>query len=213
MKRKPRRHKLGGIIILSAIMAMITAFLYIFSVALRPALIRVSQAYAKNVVSQVIDDEVKKVMLEEFFSYDKIVVISRDKDGKVTSVSANSTLINRFTNDLGISIGDELDKISRVKRKIPLSSVFGTDLFSGLGPRITVRFVPISVTNADISHTFEEAGINQTIHTVNLTVTVDMEVLIPMASSTLHINSGMPIAQTLIVGSVPGTYLTRVDGK
>lgn len=152
-------------------------------------------------------------MLEEFFSYDKIVVISRDKDGKVTSVSANSTLINRFTNDLGISIGDELDKISRVKRKIPLSSVFGPDLFSGLGPRITVRFVPISVTNADISHTFEEAGINQTIHTVNLTVTVDMEVLIPMAGSTLHINSGMPIAQTLIVGSVPGTYLTRVDGK
>ncbi len=213
MKRKPRRHKLGGIIILSAIMAMITAFLYIFSVSLRPALIRVSQAYAKNVVSQVIDDEVKKVMLEEFFSYDKIVVISRDKDGKVTSVSANSTLINRFTNDLGISIGDELDKISRVKRKIPLSSVFGPDLFSGLGPRITVRFVPISVTNADISHTFEEAGINQTIHTVNLTVTVDMEVLIPMAGSTLHINSGMPIAQTLIVGSVPGTYLTRVDGK
>lgn len=213
MKRKPRRHKLGGIIILSAIMAMITAFLYVFSVSLRPALIRVSQAYAKNVVSQVIDDEVKKVMLEEFFSYDKIVVISRDKDGKVTSVSANSTLINRFTNDLGISIGDELDKISRVKRKIPLSSVFGTDLFSGLGPRITVRFVPISVTNADISHTFEEAGINQTIHTVNLTVTVDMEVLIPMAGSTLHINSGMPIAQTLIVGSVPGTYLTRVDGK
>ena len=213
MKRKPRRHKLGGIIILSAIMAMITAFLYIFSVSLRPAIIRVSQAYAKNVVSQVIDDEVKKVMLEEFFSYDKIVVISRDKDGKVTSVSANSTLINRFTNDLGISIGDELDKISRVKRKIPLSSVFGPDLFSGLGPRITVRFVPISVTNADISHTFEEAGINQTIHTVNLTVTVDMEVLIPMAGSTLHINSGMPIAQTLIVGSVPGTYLTRVDGK
>ena len=213
MKRKQRRHKLGGIIILSAIMAMITAFLYIFSVSLRPALIRVSQAYAKNVVSQVIDDEVKKVMLEEFFSYDRIVVISRDKDGKVTSVSANSTLINRFTNDLGISIGDELDKISRVKRKIPLSSVFGPDLFSGLGPRITVRFVPISVTNADISHTFEEAGINQTIHTVNLTVTVDMEVLIPMAGSTLHINSGMPIAQTLIVGSVPGTYLTRVDGK
>lgn len=213
MKRKPRRHKLGGIIILSAIMAMITAFLYIFSVSLRPAIIRVSQAYAKNVVSQVIDDEVKKVMLEEFFSYDKIVVISRDKDGKVTSVSTNSTLINRFTNDLGISIGDELDKISRVKRKIPLSSVFGPDLFSGLGPRITVRFVPISVTNADISHTFEEAGINQTIHTVNLTVTVDIEVLIPMAGSTLHINSGMPIAQTLIVGSVPGTYLTRVDGK
>ena len=76
-----------------------------------------------------------------------------------------------------------------------------------------MRFVPISVTNADISHTFEEAGINQTIHTVNLTVTVDMEVLIPMASSTLHIDSGMPIAQTLIVGSVPGTYLTRVNGK
>lgn len=209
MKGNPRRRKLYAAVFLAAAAAVMSAFLYIFSVCLRPEIIRVSQAYAKNVVSQVVDDEIKKVMLEEFFSYDKIVIISRDKDGKVTSVSSDATMINRFTNDLGISIGDELDKISYVKRKIPLSSVFGLNIFSGLGPKITMRFVPISVTNADISHTFEEAGINQTIHTVNLTVTVDMEVLIPMASSTLHIDSSMPIAQTLIVGTVPNTYFNK----
>ena len=181
----------------------------LFSVCLRPSIVQVTQSYAKNEVSQIIDSEVQKVMLEEFFSYDKIVIISRDDKGNVTSVSTNGTLINKFTNDLGIAIGDELDKISMVKKYVPLSNMLGLNILSGLGPKIPVRFYPLSVTNADISHTFENAGINQTLHTVNLTVSVEMEVLIPMAHSSLRIESGMPISQTLIVGVVPNAYLNR----
>lgn len=183
--------------------------LYLFSKYLRPRVIVLTQSYARNEISQVLDDEIKKVMLEEFFSYDKIVNISRDSENRVNSVSSDATLINRFTNDLGINIGDELDKRSQITHRIPLTNLIGLDLFAGMGPTIPIRFHPLSVTNADISHVFEEAGINQTIHTINLTVSVDMEIVVPMAHSSIRAQSTMPIAQTLIVGTVPEAYLNR----
>ena len=183
--------------------------LYAFSIWVRPKIILLTQSYAKNEISQIIDTEVKKVMLEEFFSYDKIVTITRDSENRVNSVSSDTTLINRFTNDLGMAIGNELDKKSIIKHKIPITNLLGIELFAGIGPSIPIRFYPVSVTNADITHTFEEAGINQTIHTINLTVSVDMAIMVPLAQSVITTTSTMPIAQTLIVGTVPDAYVNR----
>lgn len=209
MKKKWKRLK-NKIVLYIIILTIVIVFgLYLFSKYIRPKVIVLTQSYARNEISQVLDDEVKKVMLEEFFSYDKIVNISRDSENRVNSVSSNATLINRFTNDLGISVGDELDKRSHITHRIPVTNLIGFDLFSGIGPTIPISFHPISVTNADITHTFEEAGINQTLHTINLTVSVDMAIVVPMAHSTIRAESTMPIAQTLIVGTVPEAYLNK----
>lgn len=182
---------------------------YVFSKFMRPRMISVSQRFAENEVSMIIDSEIKKLMLEEFLSYDKIAVITRDPSGRVTSVSANSVLINNFANNLDIAIGDRIENTDLVENKIYLSALLGIDLLTGMGPKVPVRFQPVSVTHADVSHTFEEAGINQTIHTVNLTVCVEIEILMPFAYSRIDVKSNMPIAQTLIVGIVPDAYLNR----
>ncbi len=182
---------------------------YLFSKYLRPTIISVSQKTAENEVSRIIDEEVKRLMLEEFLTYDKITVISRDKNGSVTSVSANSVLINNFANELDICIGNRIDSTDTMKTEIYLSSLLGMDLLSGLGPKIPLRFQPISVTHADISHKFEQSGINQTLHTIELSICIDIEILLPMASSTITVVSAMPIAQTLIVGTVPKGYLNK----
>ncbi len=209
--KKRKLKKLKNRIVFCFVVLFVIAILslYLFSKHIRPRIIVLTQSYAKNEISQVLDDEVKKVMLEEFFSYDKIVNISRDSENRVNSVSSNATLINRFTNDLGIYVGDELDRRSQITHRIPITNLIGFDLFAGIGPTVPIRFHPISVTNADITHTFEEAGINQTLHTINLTVSVDMAIVVPMAHSTIRAESTMPIAQTLIVGTVPEAYLNR----
>ena len=182
---------------------------YLFNVKMRPSIVKITQSYAKNEILQAVDVEVRRVMLEEFFSYDEIVVIERDNQGRVTSVSSNTTKINKFTNDLGLEIGNILDELSLVENKIHLSNLLGVDILAGTGPKIPIRFQPLSITNADISHSFEEAGINQTLHTINLIVSVEMEILLPLAHSSFTIESAMPIAQTLIVGTVPEAYLNR----
>ena len=187
-----------------SVLMLSIGFLYFFAIRIRPVIVTATQGYA-----QVIDEEVKKIMLEEFLSYEKITIITRDTSGNVTSVSTNGALINKFTNNLGISIGDRLDEISMVENHIPLGNIFGIDLFSGMGPDVPVKFFPISVTNADITHEFEESGINQTLHTINLVVSVDMAIMLPLARNSVTVSSTMPIAQTLIVGKVPDAYLKR----
>lgn len=182
---------------------------YLFSKHLRPTIISVSQKTAENEVSRIIDEEIKRLMLEEFLTYDKITVISRDSGGNITSVSANSVLINNFANELDICIGNRIDNTDTMKTDIYLSSLLGMDLLSGIGPKVPLRFQPISVTHADIAHKFEQSGINQTLHTIELSICIDIEILLPMASSTITVVSAMPIAQTLIVGTVPREYFNK----
>lgn len=186
-----------------------TAGMFLFSRYLRPRIISSTQSFAENEVSGIIDQAVKELMLAEFLSYDKITIISRDKQGQITSVSANSVLINNFANDLDIRIGEEINNTDLIENSIYLSSLLGADLLAGIGPKVPVRFQPISVTHADISHDFEQAGINQTLHTITLIVSVDIEILMPMSYSTLTVTSEMPIAQTLIVGVVPEAYFNK----
>ena len=51
------------------------------------------------------------------------------------------------------------------------------------------------------------AGINQTKHQINLRVTVDMEILIPWGTQSTEVSTDVLIADTVIVGKVPDTYL------
>ena len=198
---------LALILVASGILLFIFAF--VFTKYLRPRILTISQSYAENEVSMIIDQEVKRIMLEEFLSYDKITIINRDSSGRVTSISANSVLINNFANELDIKIGDRIGSNDVIENKVYISSLIGSDLFSGIGPKIPIRFQPVSVTHADITHNFEEAGINQTIHTITLLITVDIEILLPFAHSIMTVKSEMPIAQTLIVGTVPEAYFNR----
>ena len=183
--------------------------IYIYSKYLRPKIITISQKIVENEVSNMIDREIKNLMLEEFLSYDKITIITRDSSGKVTSISTNSVLINNFANELDIKIGDLIEKNELIENQVYLSSLMGFDLLAGFGPKVPIRFEPLSVTHADISHTFEETAINQTLHTINLSISIDIEILLPFAYSNITVESNMPIAQTLIVGSVPDAYFDK----
>jgi len=188
---------------------LLIAFSYFFIVTLRPRIISISQSFAENEVSSIIDSEIQNLMLEEFLSYDKLTIISRDSQGRVTSVSTNSVVVNNFANDLDIKIGDRIEEFDIVENKVYLSALLGMDLLVGIGPKVPIRFEPVSVTHADVWHTFEEAGINQTLHTIMMSVSIDIEILLPFAYSTMSVVSDMPIAQTLIVGNVPDAYFNK----
>lgn len=182
---------------------------YAFLVHLRPRIITISQAYAENEVSMIIDREIQNMMLEELFSYDKLTIISRDENGRVTSISTNSVVVNNFANDLDIRIGNYIDEFDVIENKVYLSGLLGIDVLAGLGPKVPIRFQPVSVTHADVWHTFEEAGINQTLHTIMMEVSINIEILLPFAHSSMKVESQLPIAQTLIVGQVPNAYFNK----
>ena len=80
-------------------------------------------------------------------------------------------------------------------------------LLSGRGGNLPVRVVSLRSSNAEIGSSFTAAGINQTLHTVELQVSVEMLLLTPAGFLELTTETTVPLAQTVIVGSVPGTLI------
>ncbi len=51
------------------------------------------------------------------------------------------------------------------------------------------------------------AGINQTKHQINLEVVVDIDILIPWGTESAQVVTEVMIADVVVVGKVPETYL------
>ena len=97
-------------------------------------------------------------------------------------------------------------EISSEKLSVPLGSVLLPELFSGQGPRVPVRIVSMLTSDADFSTRFSQAGINQTLQQVTMTVTVRVTMMTPVGTETTEVSTDTVIAETVIVGTVPDSY-------
>ena len=104
----------------------------------------------------------------------------------------NNQILALDTNDIGI----------------PFGNVVFSELLSGKGPTIPVRVISISNSDGDFSSTFSEAGINQTLHQLHMSVSVDVTILVLNETESFHIASQVVVAETVIVGTVPETFLS-----
>ena len=90
---------------------------------------------------------------------------------------------------------------------MPVGSLTGISLFSGRGFSLPVEVVAVGSAHGDFQSQFTSAGINQTRHRILLEVTVSVEILLPGETMQTEICPQVPIAETVIVGQVPDTYL------
>ena len=67
----------------------------------------------------------------------------------------------------------------------------------------------LSIRNSDatFSSHFSQAGINQTLHKLTMEVSVDVAVLVLGRTESFTVTSEVVVAETVIVGAVPETYL------
>ncbi len=54
---------------------------------------------------------------------------------------------------------------------------------------------------------FEQAGINQTRHMVYLVATTQIRIVVPLVSKSVSVNTQVPVAEYVVVGEVPSTYV------
>ena len=80
-----------------------------------------------------------------------------------------------------------------------------------------VKAVSLTVSNADFFSDFSEAGINQTLQTLKVKFTISLTILTTVGYESVDVDSDVMVAQTVIVGRVPETYvnlghLTTAEG-
>lgn len=166
-----------------------------------------AETQVKNTTSDLTNDAIAKQIAEGIIQYDRIVYFEKDLDGRITALKTNMSEVNRLKTDILNLINDEILALDTSDIGIPLGSLFLPELFSGKGPAIPVRILSIRNSDATFVSKFSQAGINQTLHQLTMVVSVDVAILVLGQTSSFTVNSEVVVAETVIVGDVPSTFL------
>lgn len=173
----------------------------------REVIRELAETQVKNTTSDLTNDAIAKQIAKGEIRYDRIVYFEKDLNGRITALKTNMSEVNRLKTDILNIINDEILALDASDIGIPLGSLFLPEFFSGKGPAIPVHILSIRNSDAVFSSSFSQAGINQTLHKLIMVVNVDVAVLVLGETGSFAINSEVVVAETVIVGEVPTTFL------
>ena len=203
MKRFFRRLTVFSLILL---IIFAVAFFYLRS-RYRDVIRELAETQVKNTTSDLTNDAIAEQIEDGVVQYDRIVYFEKDLDGRITALKTNIGEVNRLKTDILNIINDEILALDNSDIGIPLGSLFLPELLSGRGPAIPVHILSIRNSDAAFVSHFTQAGINQTLHQVTMEVSIDVSVLVLGQTTSFTMESQVVVAETVIVGDVPNTFL------
>lgn len=174
-----------------------------------------SAAKARTYANAVINEAVAEMLKTEQITYDDLIHLSRDADGRIMSAEVDSVLINKLKTDAVGRIRTDIGDAQETVVEIPLGNLTGSAYLSGRGPCIDVKLRLSSNVSAKVMSEFYSTGINQSLHIIKLQITASVFILLPSGRSTVDYTTDYLLGQTVIVGEVPQAYTTvfESDGE
>ncbi len=191
---------LVGVGIAAACMAALSMRVY-------PVLSVVAADQINNQVNGILTDTVAQVLQEMDVGYEEIVRLQRDESGQITSASSDIVTVNAVRSAIVSRMVERIEDLDLSQVELPVGNLLGLDLLSGLGPSLRIQALWVGTVTAEVEQQFLEAGINQTLHRVMLSVQVPVEILLPGGTVKTTVDAQVCLAESIIVGSVPGTYI------
>lgn len=203
MRRYLRRTFL---ILLLLVMALIAGFFLLRSQYFA-VITELARTQVTNATSDLINDAVAKQIDGGNIAYDRIVYFEKDLNGRITALKTNIGEVNILKTQTLNIINEEILQTDESLLGIPVGSLILPEFLSGRGPQIPVRILSVRNSDATFDSNFTHAGINQTLHQLNMHVLVDVAVLVLGRTLSFTVSSQVVVAETIIVGDVPDTFL------
>ena len=207
MRRGFRKFCLFILILLVLLFASFFALRSTYRLTIRD----LAETSVKNATSDLANDAIAQQIENGNIQYDRIVYFEKDLNGRITALKTNIGEVNHLKTDILNIINGKILALDAADIGIPIGSLFLPEFFSGKGPTIPVRILAIRNSEASFTSNFCQAGINQTLHQLIMEVDVDAAVLVLGETSTFSVSSQVVVAETVIVGEVPDTFIQAGD--
>lgn len=194
-------------------LAAVGILLHTLNGRLRPVLEAEARSQATNLMTQAIAAAVDNCLQENHMDYGDFVILEKDGAGKVTSITSNTAANSRFKRQVVEAVARQLSTLDNEALGVPLGTLTGQPLLSGAGPRVRVSVDSVGEVTADFANSFTSAGVNQTLHRVCLDVNATVRLFLPGAVLPVSVSSSVCVAETVIVGETPDTYLNLDKGE
>lgn len=173
---------------------------------IEPNLENVARIRAEAVVSRTINKALAEEFAEKGEDYN-LIMIKKDASGTIDMVQADSMKINLLKTELSVRMQEKFKEMEEERYEVPVGSLFGSKMFSQMGPSVLVRIIPMTVSSMDFRSEFETQGINQTKYRIYIEHKCRVRVLVPFSSETFDIRGTIPIAEAVILGEVPHSFV------
>lgn len=201
------RRKRRAVWIVPIVLLLIGLFLFLFiDHNISPALIAISEASVQSMAQLSMNNAVQEILGEDL-SYTDLVTTTKDNGGNVEMLSFNTVRMNHLSTLTANLAQQKIAEAGGQGISVPLGSVLQSELLAGSGPYIKVRVLPIGSVSTEFFSEFENAGINQTRHKIYMVLRAHVRIVVPLNQKSIDVANKVPIAETIIVGEVPNSYV------
>lgn len=163
-------------------------------------------ARAYSMAVETINRAVKEVTAQGI-TYEELIDAQTDAQGRISMLRANTMRMNELAARTALLAEEELNSAENQFVEIPLGAALGVRFLSGFGPRLEVQILPVGAVHTSFDTEFETAGINQTRHKIFLNLRATVSLIVPTGSQLVEVTSTVPVAESIIVGEVPDSFV------
>ncbi len=194
-----------------AVISILTVLLVFLLLQYRPLMLDSACNLARNTANEVINRTVCDLLAEENIAYDELITVTYDANGAVRTLQANAARINRVKSETALRVQASFREHAVQSVSVPLGTLCGFTMLSGLGPPLRCRSLLTALPTVGLDYHFDGAGINQTLHSIIMTVTVPLSVTLPLQDRDIEVKASFLIGETILVGEVPDAYTNVIS--
>lgn len=196
-----------GLLTLAIALLVSMSGIALLEAKLRPVVAEIAAAQAQNTMTSVVENAVTTGLSARNVSYSDFVAIQRDERGTIIALTTDMTQMNLLRVELTAAILNALEGVDVSDIQVPLGSLFDLEPLWAKGPTLKTRAMTVGTVQAEFNSQFTSAGVNQTLHRIWMEVSVPMTLLLPGGKVDTELSTRLCVAETVIVGQVPDTYL------
>ncbi|HWQ74409.1 MAG TPA: sporulation protein YunB [Syntrophomonas sp.] len=197
-----RKQKITIVVVL---ILLISSMIYI-DFRVKASLLELARTQAEKrtmeIVTQAVLDNVVKGT-----EYKDVIYVHKDDQGRIVMLQANTVILNQMMAKTTKAVLQEFKSADNGQISIPMGQITSISLLAGSGPRFKVKVIPANQIFVAVDDKFEQAGINQTRHRIYMKVETRIVMAVPFMKEELKVVTTIPMAETIIVGEVPQTYV------
>ena len=194
------------VIILLGIALVLGGSLVMFKEAYGESISGASESIAVNYVAMKINASLRQGIYSSELD-GPLIHIERDGDGNIKYLEPDSRLINKLVLEFMTGVNETYSLEDTQVVEVNLGVITGSKILSQLPVTTKIKVQPLSLAKFQYETEFEGQGINQTRYCVYCTINSQIRILAPFTDKVSEINRRFLLAEAVIVGDVPETYV------
>lgn len=202
---KSKKHALTFKLV--CVFLIIATLFVLLDIPIRPVVRENAKYIVKNEVTLMINECVADYLQENNINYTDLITVSLNDKKEVTTIGTNTIAINKLKADVTNAIATELKDSRGEKVRVSLGNLFDSYILDYIGIEFQVKLTDYGFIETDITSSFKSAGINQTLHRINLKIKVDVNINVGTLYQTETVETEILLAETVMLGNVPEMYI------